>query len=273
MDELKCVLADDEPLALSLLESLVRSKPDIEIVAVCRDGREALAAIRKFHPDIAFLDIEMPGLNGFDVVSRLQPESMPAIIFTTAFDRYATRAFDVHAVDYVLKPLNAERLGLAIERAVLRLGRGQGRQAGAKASIMSALGQMSGPDGFAGQDLFPPAERGATETEAPKKLLIRDAGKTHVVEVAGIDWIDAAGDYMCVHVGNDTHIARTTMKKLQSQLDERVFVRVHRSTLVNVQRIREIENLGKGDCILHLDSGITLKASRSYREQLLTLLG
>lgn len=269
MADLRCVLADDEPLALELLESLVRSLPGVVVTAACRSGSEALEAIRADQPDIAFLDIEMPGLSGFGVVRELQPETMPAVIFTTAFNQYAIKAFEVHAVDYVLKPLNADRLAMAVERAKLRLAGQQKLQAGIKESILGAIGQLSGqeePDGSHSSDPL------GQDQQGPRKLLIRDAGKTHVVDPADIDWVDAAGDYMCVHVGAETLVMRTTMKKLEEELDEWSFVRIHRSTLVNVSRVQKIETLGKGDCILHLPDGVTLKASRNFREQLMNLL-
>ena len=270
MDKLRCIIADDEPLALELMESLLRPHTDLEIAAVCRNGREALAAIRNEQPDLAFLDIEMSGLNGFDVIRRLQPETMPAIVFTTAFNQYAIDAFEIHAVDYVLKPLNAERLGMAIERARQRLTGEQRLKVEKKASIMGAIDKMAGASDTA--ETLLPEDRAQDQGEA-KKLLIRDSGKTHVVDPAAIDWVDAAGDYMCIHVGSETLVARMTMKKLEELLDERMFARIHRSTLVNVSNIQKIEHVGKGDSILHLPNDVTLKASRSYREHLMELLG
>lgn len=264
MLELRCILADDEPLALSLLESLMSGQRGIAVVGTYHDGMEALAGIREHKPDLAVLDIEMPGLSGFDVVRRLQPEDMPAIIFATAFDQYAIEAFDIHAVDYVLKPLEDDRLRLAVERARNRLAGEQQLRVGEKASIMSAIGQLAG-DGEQ-QPLEDP------ETSESGRLLISDSGKTHVVDPAEIDWVDAAGDYMCIHVGPETLVARMTMKKLEQRLDENTFARIHRSTLVNVTRVRRFENLGKGDCVLHLEGGEKLKASRNYRNQLMAML-
>lgn len=269
MSDLYCVLADDEPLALELLGSLLQSIPEVKVVAMCSDGTQALHAIQKQHPDIAFLDIEMPGLSGFDVVRRLQPETMPAIVFTTAFEQYAIDAFEVHAVDYLLKPLRADRLYTAVQRAKVRLAGFQNMAAGNKASILSAIDQLAGSS--RAEEFFMPTGHEASEWVS-RKLLVRDTGKTHVIDPCEIDWVDAAGDYMCIHVGGETLVARTTMKKLARQLDTSSFTRIHRSTMVNVSKIREIENLGKGDCLLHLAGGVTLKASRNYRERLAELL-
>jgi two-component system LytT family response regulator len=270
MDNLRCIIADDEPLALALLESLVVRQQGLEVVAQCQNGIEALTAIRNTQPDLVFLDIEMPVLSGFDVIRRLQPEIMPAIIFTTAFNQYAIEAFDVHAVDYVLKPLSPERLELAVQRARLRLESNQKPEREVKASIMSAIEQLSQTDDAPESDL--PHREVIEHVARPGRLLIRDAGKTHVIDPASIDWVDAAGDYMCIHVGPETLVARITMKKLEEQLNEKKFARIHRSTLVNAAKILKIENLGKGDCILHLDGEVTLKASRNYREHLMSLL-
>lgn len=267
MNKLRCIIADDEPLALQLLESLLHPLQDIEIVAVCRDGQEALSAIRGKQPDIAFLDIEMPGLGGFDVVRRLQPETMPAIIFTTAFHQYAIDAFEIHAVDYVMKPLSEERIGTAVKRAKLRLAGEQRLSSEKKAAIVNAIEQLQG--GANDEDAATSSELVPGESA---KLLIRDSGKSHVVDQATIDWVDAAGDYMCIHVGNETLVARSTMKNLLAQLDEWQFVRIHRSTLVNVSKIQKIEHVGKGDCVLHLPGDVTLRASRNYRKRLLEVL-
>lgn len=271
MVELRCILADDEPLALELLESLVGLIPGVSVSATCRDGIEALKAIRSEQPDLAFLDIEMPGLSGFDIIRCLQPETMPAIVFTTAFNQYAIDAFEVHAVDYVLKPLSSERLALAVERARVRIQGERQHQRGDKGAIMNMIGQLAD----ANQKTHPDTGQAADPVHAggeTRRLLVRDSGKTHVIDQASIDWVDAAGDYMCIHVGPETHVMRITMKKLLEQLDEGRFARIHRSTLVNVARVERIENLGKGDCILYLADGNSLKASRNYREQMMALL-
>lgn len=263
MPELRCIIADDEPLALDLLGSLLDARNDIVVVAACRDGEEALAAIRQQQPDLAFLDIEMPGLDGFEVVKRLQPEIMPAVIFTTAFNHYAIEAFEIHAVDYVLKPLNGSRLGLAIDRARSRVGQSRSRATHSKTDMLHAIGRIAGLDQAAASASVAMSPPGGAES-----LIVRDAGKTHFVDPADIDWVDAAGDYMCIHTARQTLVARMTMKSLEEQLDPYTFVRIHRSTLVNIMRIVTLENLGKGDCMVHLADGTQLKLSRRYRPKL-----
>jgi len=270
MPRLRCILVDDEPLALELLESLLEPLDRVEVVDRCRNGREALKSIRRHEPELVFLDVQMPGLDGFGVVKRLQPEIMPLIIFTTAYQRYALDAFDVHAVDYVLKPLSAERLQVAVERALMRLNSLPYRRDANKPRLMGAIEDIARGAGAARRpaDDGPPAPDPAT-----RRLAIRDSGVTHLVAPADIDWIDAAGDYMCIHVGDETIVSRITMKKLEEQLDPRRFVRIHRSTIVNVDRIESLEPLPKGEYALHLRQGATLKVSRSYREQLDEALG
>ena len=268
MHKIKCILADDEPLALQLLQTLLQTKDDIEILAACSDGKEALKNIMELSPELVFLDIEMPDMNGFDVVRRLQPESMPLVIFTTAFDQYAIDAFEIHAVDYVLKPLSADRLELAIERARMRMTNHQPGGESNKSSVIGALEEILQKDtgqGTVATELLKDDHR----KPAMKTFLIRDGVETLVVKQGQIDWVDAAGDYMCIHVGDKTHVTRTTMKKLEEQLDQSLFVRIHRSTIVNVTRVKKLENLGKGDCLLHMGNDYKLKASRHYRANLM----
>lgn len=268
MHKIRCIIADDEPLALQLLQTLLQAKDDIEILAACSDGKEALKTIMELSPQLVFLDIEMPGMNGFDVVRRLQPEFMPLVIFTTAFDQYAIKAFEIHAVDYVLKPLSADRLELAIERARMRMAIDQHGNEKNKSSVIGALDEMlykRTGNRTAATELFDDDH----QKPAKKTFLIRDGAETLVVKQREIEWVDAAGDYMCIHVGDKTHVARTTMKKLEEQLDQTLFVRIHRSTLVNVSQVKKLEHLGKGDCMLHMGNDCKLKVSRHYRTGLM----
>ncbi|SDZ96163.1 LytR/AlgR family response regulator transcription factor [Microbulbifer marinus] len=257
MSHLRAVLVDDEPLALRLLQSMLEEVPGIEVVATCRNGREALSAVARHTPDILFLDVQMPGMNGFDVVRRLQGDTIPLVIFVTAYDHYAIEAFEVHAVDYVLKPLEADRLELAIQRARERLHQrsaGTGEEPDAeKGRLMASLESMDRP-----------IERSGNE--GPGKLAIKDRGRIIMLNQADVEWIDAAGDYMCVHAGGDTHIMRSTMKELQQQLCDSTFKRVHRSTLVNLDYIGQIKVLTKGEYLLTLASGAEVKVSRNYRQ-------
>ncbi|GAB2506081.1 LytR/AlgR family response regulator transcription factor [Microbulbifer agarilyticus] len=260
MSALKTVVVDDEPLALQLLQSLLEDISDIEIVAACRNGREALNAVATYMPDLLFLDIQMPGMSGFDVISRLQGDIIPQVIFATAYDHYAVEAFDVNAVDYVLKPMEPERLELAVGRA-----RGRLRQ-----QRLQGLGNLSDEKGRLLSSLTSPTTEQSTEkganSDTPGKLAIKDGGRIILASQADIEWVDAAGDYMCIHNNGETHIMRSTLKELQQQLCPISFKRVHRSTLVNLNYIQEIQVLTKGEYLLTLKSGEKIKVSRNYRQ-------
>ena len=266
--KLSAILVDDEPLALRFLQSTINDFDSVDVICACNSGRDALSAIRDFTPDLLFLDIQMPGMNGFELVKNIQADIMPMIIFVTAYDQFAIAAFDLHAVDYLLKPLDASRVGVAIERAVERANNparlslteeGKGGLISAIASMsdkVDALSQASkGLDGKI--DVTEPAVR---------KISIKDGDTITVVDEANIDWIDAAGDYMCIHVDGATHIMRSTLSDLLGRLDQNTFKRIHRSTVVNVDRIRQVQRHTKGEYFLHLDCDQTLKASRHYRE-------
>jgi two-component system LytT family response regulator len=264
MPSLRTLLVDDEPLALELLGSLLSRIDGVDVIAECKNGYEAIDAINKNEPDLVFLDIHMPGLNGFDVVKSLQPESMPLIVFATAYDEFALDAFDVHAVDYVLKPPSLERLERSIERARSRLGQSSAAR-NYKSPIIGAIDDIAHrADELAANDV----QNGGPETSMPAehRLAIRDGGTTHLLAEDDIDWVDAAGDYMCIHCGEDTIIARITMKELLTSLDPSGFARIHRSTIVNLSRIEKVRALAKGESMLTLANGAQLKVSRSYRD-------
>jgi two-component system LytT family response regulator len=254
---MRTLIVDDEPLARDYLQSLLAENPDIDIVGICKNGREAIAMIRELGPDLVFLDIQMPGLNGFDVVKAIQEDdAMPLFIFATAYDDYAVEAFDLAAVDYVLKPLESSRLARAIERARER------HVVVSKGELMSAVDKALGR----GTELQPPVSGGL------QKLTIRDNGQIQLVDFHDIDWVDAAGDYMCVHVGPITHIMRCTMTDLTQRLSSGPFARIHRSTLVNLDKVTQITPLSKGESLLHLEGDTTLKVSRNYRQSIVHLL-
>ncbi|MEW5249376.1 LytR/AlgR family response regulator transcription factor [Microbulbifer sp. 2201CG32-9] len=272
MKPLRVVAVDDEPLALRLIKSMLQELPYMEVLATCRNGREAVSAIAECAPDLVFLDIQMPGMGGFDVVRALQADTMPLVIFTTAYDQFALEAFEVNAVDYVLKPLEVDRLQLAVDRARERLlaqgpGAGHGTpdsRAGTKASLLNSIVQVEGAEDSEGgggdQQVL------QDTAAAPRKLAIKDRSRIVMVNQADIEWIDAAGDYMCVHAGGETHVMRSTMKELQQQLCADTFKRVHRSTLVNLTFIDHIRVLSKGEYQLTLSSGSQIKVSRNYRQ-------
>jgi two-component system LytT family response regulator len=268
MSKLKTLLVDDEPLARNLLRSIVSKFDDIEIIGVCKNGREAIDSVATDAPDLIFLDIQMPNVNGFEVVKTLQSDTMPMIIFATAYNQYAIDAFDLHAVDYLLKPFDSERVSLAVQRAAERH---KNQQAGLKAPLIGAINDIfvrSEKDNFAAADSVG-SDEGLTDGHSEameRKLLIRDSGVVKVIPFDDIDWIDAAGDYMCVHALGETHIMRSTLLDLLEKLDDKQFVRIHRSTVVNISRVVSTSLSQKRGSVLHLPDGQTLKVSRNYRE-------
>ncbi|MDA0796996.1 MAG: LytTR family DNA-binding domain-containing protein [Proteobacteria bacterium] len=267
MSKLKTIIVDDEPLAINYLRSMLADFEAIDVVAECRNGREAVLAASQINPELMFLDIQMPGMNGFEVIKALQSDVMPMVIFVTAFDQYAVDAFDLHAVDYVLKPFDPERVARAVQRAVDRFNDHQVESyktplIGAIGAIVDrasavAIGEVSTPE---------PASESIKD-----KLLVRDSGVVKVIPFDDIDWVDAAGDYMCVHALGETHIIRITLGELMEKLDDKLFIRIHRSTIVNVQRVVSITPLPKGGSLLELSAGETLKVSRNYRESIRNL--
>ena len=268
MSKLRTLLVDDEPLARNLLRSIVSKIDNVEIVGECKNGREAIDSVATDAPDLIFLDIQMPNVNGFEVVKTLQSDTMPMIIFATAYNQYAIDAFDLYAVDYLLKPFDSERVSLAVQRAAERH---KNQQAGLKAPLIGAINDIfvrSEKDNFAAADSVG-SDEGLTDGHSEameRKLLIRDSGVVKVIPFDDIDWIDAAGDYMCVHALGETHIMRSTLLDLLEKLDDKQFVRIHRSTVVNIARVVSTSLSQKRGSVLHLPDGQTLKVSRNYRE-------
>jgi two-component system LytT family response regulator len=260
---LKAVIVDDEELARRGLELRLANFEDIEICAQSRNGREALAAVREHAPDLMFLDVQMPGMDGFDVLRNLSTSNMPAVIFVTAYDEFALKAFDANALDYLLKPVNDDRLAEAIDRA--RLDCDEKRANEHRSQLLKFVCDLTGQALSLEAALQAAAESGQ---RFPKRLAIRDGAETACVDVDAIDWIDAAGDYMCVHAGGKTHVLRGTMKHLEELLNPEVFVRVHRSAIVNRHRIRSMRPHRNGEYFLSLDGSTELKLSRKYKSNL-----
>jgi two-component system LytT family response regulator len=266
VSRLRTIIVDDEPLARRGLSLRLENHPGVDVVAECSNGEEALLAIAELQPELVFLDIQMPGMDGFGVVERLQGDAMPMVVFVTAYNEFAVDAFEVNAIDYVLKPVDEERLETAISRALTASERLQ--LADHKQNLMKACMQLSGASAAVVEEI--------AEGQAdlyPEKLSIRDGDETTLVPVADIDWIDAAGDYMCVHANQTTHIMRITMKQLESMLNPLVFLRIHRSTIVNSARVTGAQSLTNGEYLLTLDGGARLKVSRSYRDRIRELTG
>lgn len=265
---LRTIIVDDEMLSVNLIRSILSKVPEVEIIAECFNGREAITKTQELLPDLLFLDIQMPGVNGFQVVQALQSDIMPMIVFATAFDKYAFEAFDVHAVDYVLKPFDVERVHRAIERVLARADTDGGEGGARKMPLIGAISDITKK--VCGEDFPSSSARPAGDlSEAmQEKLAIRDGGAVTLVPFSDIEWIDAAGDYMCVHANGETHIVRSTLKDLLERLDGNRFKRIHRSTIVNIESIAEITPLPKGERLLRLTSDYTLKVSRTYRTEL-----
>lgn len=250
---LRALVVDDEPLARRALVRLLRSEPDVQVIGQCGDGESAVETIRRVRPDLVFLDVQMPEMDGFRVVEAVGVEAMPVTIFVTAFDRYALRAFDANAVDYLLKPFAAERLTRALARARDR-----------------CLGRV---DQEAAQRLFSLLDRSRFQTDYAQRLTVSTRGRILFVEVAEIDWIEAEGNYARLHVSRKIYDVRETLQSLMEKLDPRDFVRIHRSTIVNQRRIREVQPWFRGSHIVVLESGEELRMSRYQREAVERLLG
>jgi len=262
MAAIRALVIDDESLARKGLKLRLETLGEIDVVGESSDGRSALNQITELKPDLIFLDIQMPSLGGFDVVSNLQQDNMPLIIFVTAFDQYALEAFDVQAVDYLLKPIDEDRLKEAVQRARDHLS-----QQGAvtdKQRLLELIISITGKTENAVSQLL--KDHSGVKSYADK-LAIKDGGETTLVEMKDIDWVDAAGDYMCVHENDRTHVMRITMKELEDKLDPARFQRVHRSTIVNLDRVKKVCSHMNGEFYLKLHNDASVKMSRSYKDK------
>lgn len=264
MRKITTLLVDDEPLATRGLKIRLSAFDDIDIIGSCSNGREAVKAIKDLKPDLLFLDIQMPGFDGFSVVRSLVGETViPLIIFVTAFDQYALEAFEAHALDYLLKPVEETRLAESIQRVRDHLAQRSAIEQNAR--LVKFIEDMD--EDSKGQ-LTAMLEKPeiAKETLYDPHLRIRDRGHIVIIPVRDIEFIDAAGDYMCIHVGEKTHILRETMKTMEKRLDPKKFQRIHRSTIVNLDQVQEVRPYFNGECFLLLKTGKELKVSRSYKD-------
>ncbi len=262
--KIRTIIVDDEALSRRGIELRLREAGDFDVVAQCTNGREALAAISAYSPDMVFLDIQMPGMSGFEVLAHIPHESLPVLVFITAYDQYAIQAFEARAVDYLLKPIDEARFQTALERV-----REHVRAKSAvnqRDRLMEIIAEITGSGELALDELLTRG-RAAVEAKHPEVLPIRQGRETVRVPVAAIRWIDAAGDYMCIHAGSDTHILRGTMKELEELLDPKLFQRVHRSTIVNLRLVKSLRAHMNGEYFLTLDGGHELKLSRTYRDK------
>ena len=241
---LRVLIVDDEALARQRLEDLVRHEPNVEIVGTADNGNAAVTAIRSLRPDLVFLDVQMPGRTGIEVVREIGPQNMPATIFVTAYDQYALHAFEVAAVDYLVKPFDDERFGRALDRARARIEAARRDGAGA-----------------------------GSPSRWLEKFAIECAGRISIVPVETVEWIEAQDYYVQLHARGKEHLLRETLRNLETRLDPRRFARVHRSAIVNVECVKQLRRRTHGEYVLVLDDGTELKLSRTHRDQLQLLLG
>jgi two-component system LytT family response regulator len=244
---IRVLIVDDEPLVRRGIAVLLAEEPGIEVVGEARNGTEALTLIRETTPDLAFLDVQMPELDGLGVLAALEPEERPAVVFVTAFDRYAVRAFDLHAVDYLLKPFDDERFRTALARVRGRLQ--SGSAAAERAAVSALLAELRG------------------STNGPDRLAVREQGHIVLVPVYEIDWIEAADNYVRLHRGRQYHLLRESLSRLEETLDRRRFARIHRSAMVNLARVKALEPVPGGEYDVILTDGRRLTLSRGYRDR------
>ncbi|RMH19114.1 MAG: DNA-binding response regulator [Acidobacteria bacterium] len=251
---IRTIIVDDEPLARDKLRGFLQGEDDVEIVAECGDGKSAVTEIEKLRPDLVFLDVQMPELDGFEVIESLDLDPLPKIVFTTAYDRYALKAFEVHALDYLLKPFDRERFNEALE--LVRDAIAHRKIDGMRDQLMALLEDLD-----------------RKRSRYRDRLVIKSSGRVVFLKVADIDWVDAAGNYVKLHAKGESHLLRETMNRLERKLDPNLFLRIHRSTIVNLERIKELQQQFHGDYLVILKNGQRLTLSRSYREKLQQLLG
>lgn len=261
MKTLRALIVDDEELARRGLELRLAEIDGVEVCGECRNGREALAALEADKPDLLFLDIKMPGMDGFDVLRAVSGPDAPVVIFVTAFAEHAVRAFEANALDYLLKPIDGARLEDALARARRRLDARAAREH--RASLLKLVCELTGRE-ISLDDVLDRADD--IRQHYPRELAIKDGRETSRVAVDDIEWIDSAGDYVCIHASGDTHILRGTMKRLEQVLDPGRFVRIHRSTIVNRQHVRSMRSHMNGEYFVKLGCGKEVKLSRTYSD-------
>jgi len=254
MKTIKTLIVDDESLARSFLRAKLNKYPIIEVIGESKNGREAIDYILTHEPDLVFLDIEMPGLNGFDVITHVQSEATPLIVFATAFEQYALNAFNVNAIDYILKPLDDELIERAVSRAVEKY-QFIDKQA-EKSNVIDAIYRLSHDKQ---SDI-------SIVKEQPKKLLIKEGDKSILLNPEQVKWVDAAGDYCCIHANDNTYIKRISLTDLLTLLTGDHFQRIHRSTIINLTYISKIQSLPKGEFLVFLGEHEQVKVSRTYKE-------
>jgi two-component system, LytTR family, response regulator len=250
---IRAVIVDDEPLGRTLIRELLRGDPEIEVIGECANGGEAIKSIAELHPDLVFLDVQMPEIDGFEVLAALDLARLPLTVFVTAYDQYAVRAFEVHAVDYLLKPFDRERFHRCLQRAKAQLR--LERRSDVSERILALL------------------EEQKVKTKYLERVVIRANGRVFFLKTSEIDWIEAAGNYVSLHVKKESYLLRETIGGMEAQLDPATFPRIHRSQMVNLDRIRELHHWSHGEYHVILHDGSQLTLSRTYRDRLQELLG
>jgi two-component system LytT family response regulator len=248
---IRAVIAEDEPLGRERLRALLEDFPEIQIVKECSNGREAVTSIVRLKPNLLFLDVQMPEMDGFEVLEAIASDEMPAVIFVTAYDQYAVRAFQLHALDYLLKTFDRDQFAKAVRRAISEIIHRQYQFRERLSALLEDVGNRRGPT----------------------RIMIRSGGRILFLRTDEIDWIAAEDNYVGIHVGRDTYLLRNTMASMEERLDPTMFLRIHRSTIVNLDRIRELKPLFHGDYSVLLQDGTKLTLARTYYDGLQKLLG
>lgn len=267
--KIRAIIVDDESLAREALRLMLKDDPEMELIAECRNGREAVQAIRQLSPDLVFIDIQMPETDGFQVIEEIGVKNMPVTIFVTAYDKHALRAFAAHALDYLLKPFDHDRFDGALQRAKTLIRR---QELGVMNENLFAL--LKDVKSLAGASSETSNNKtGDIDHKEPiSRVVIKSGGRIYFLKVEEIDWVEGAGDYLSLHSDSQTHLIRETMGNFHAKLDPKKFLRIHRSTIVNVERVKDIRPLFKGEYVITLTSGKRLKSSRGYRHELQALL-
>ena len=250
--KLRIIIVDDEPIGREGVRVQLSHQLDVEVAAECANGPQAVAAIEELRPDLVFLDVQMPGMDGFDVLQTIGGNSMPAVVFVTAYDKYALKAFEVNAIDYLLKPFDRERFERAFSRARERI---QQAETGALRLRLNHLLAAIRP-----------------QQKYLERLVVKSSGRIFFLEVSEVDWIEAADNYVSLHLGKESHLIRETLKSLETKLNPDRFVRVRNSAMINLKRVKELHPLFKGEYEILFHSGQKLRSSRRYRKRIAELL-